>query len=332
LNGSYTNAAKTAGIKFRLQGQAKTHKDNSPVISLPIAFGWATFFNIVTLNAGIIDDGTWNSGGAMLDGDMGEGLGMSLKVSPFTGLDFGFGVYAISSLGGGDNNILASAIDKNHINMYQTKYTINAGYTLPNAFKFTATFRPNNDAGGDKDQDESMKSIIGFRLLAVKNLTAIAEAELDNLHEFDSNGKVSIYETIGYSFDALSFGLNAGEYLTRKKNSDLGIRLNPWVSYAFGGVKLRLDVVYFIGGKIDGTDKEWEGKYHRKGYAATNNADDTVITIRPSIIFAIDSKTVLEIGDAVNIETWHENYYGADGHKKNNRLTNVFYIDMKWSF
>ncbi|MDR0556514.1 MAG: hypothetical protein LBG43_01385 [Treponema sp.] len=332
LNGAYANEAKSTGIKLRLQGQAKTDKDGAPVISLPIASGWLTFFNVFTLNAGIIDDSSWVSGGGILNDDMGEGLGLLLKVSPVSGLDVGFGGYAISSLGSGDNNILAAGINKNSVNVWGAKYTFNLAYTLPDAFKFTATFRPKNDAGGDSNRDESMKSIIGVRLLAVKNLTAIVEAELDNLQEFDPKGKATIYETIGYKIDGLSFGLNAGEYILTKEGSDLGIRLNPWMSYAFGAIVPRLDFVYFMGGKIDGSDNDEEGKYHRKGYAATNNAKDSVIAIHPSVTFNIDGKTSLEIGDVVNFEQWHTDYYGAAGHLKNSKITNVFYIDVKWSF
>lgn len=337
LNGSYTNDAKTAGVKLRLQGQAKTDKDGDasaavPVISLPIAYGWLTFFNVFTLNAGIIDDGVWNSGGAMLDDDMGEGLGLLLKATPASGLDLGFGAYAISSLGSGDNNTLAAGINKNLINLSDAKYTFNVGYTLPDAFKFTATFRPENKAGGTSKRDQSMKAIIGLRFLALKNLTAVAEAELDNLEEFDPKGKITIYETVGYKIGGLSFGLNAGEYFLQKANADIGVRLNPWVSAAFGDITPRLDVVYFMGGKIDGSDNDEEGKYHRKGYAATNNAGDSVIAVRPSVKFNIDGRTTLEIGDAVNFEQYNTDYYGVDGHKKNSKITNVFYIDVKWSF
>jgi hypothetical protein len=235
-------------------------------------------------------------------------------------------------LGSGDNNILASGINKNTVSVWDAKYTFNLGYTLPDAFKFTATFRPENDAGGTSNRDESMKSIISLRLLALKNLTAIAEAELDNLQEFDPKGKVTIYETIGYKIDGLSFGLNAGEYILTKEESDLGIRLNPWVSYAFGAIVPRIDFVYFMGGKIEGSDDDEEGKYHRKGYAATNNADDSVITIRPSVTFNIDGKTSLEIGDAVNFEQYNKDYYGVSGHTKKSKITNVFYADVKWSF
>ncbi|MDR0785796.1 MAG: hypothetical protein LBE74_07955 [Treponema sp.] len=333
LNGSYTNEEKTAGVKLRLQGQSKTDKDsNAPIISLPIASGWVTFLDVFTLNAGIIDDGTWNSGGAIFDEDLGEGLGLLLKVSPISGLDLGFGAYAVSSLGSGDNNTLAAGINKNHINVYSAKYTFNAGYTLPDVFKFTATFRPENSAGGSSGRDNSMKSIIGLRLLAVKNLTAIVEAELDNLQKFDPDGKANFYETIGYKLDSLSLGLNAGEYILTKEDTDIGVRLNPWVSYAFGSVVPRLDFVYFLGGKVDGSDNDEEGKYHRKGYAPTNNAKDSVITIRPSVKFNIDGKTSVELGDAVNIEKYNKDYYGITDHLKNGKITNVFYIDVKLSF
>ncbi|MDR2446592.1 MAG: hypothetical protein LBD58_04800 [Treponema sp.] len=357
LNGSYTNEAKTAGVKLRLQGQSKTDKDSNaatkgeldsqsdpktvtaittinaiPVISLPIAYGWLTFFDAFTLNAGIIDDSAWTAGGHMTD-DMGEGLGLSLKISPVSGLDLGIGAYAISSLGSGDNNTLAAGINKNVINVWNAKYTFNVGYTLPNAFKITATFRPKNDAGGSSNRDESMKASAGLRLLMVKDMTAIAEAYLDKLEEFDSKGAVTIFETLGYKIGGLSFGLNAGEYIVIDEKKDFAVNFNPWVSYALGGIAPRLDVVCFLGGQPSGSSGTAEGSYPRiASYSATNNAKDSVVGISPSVKFAIDGKTSLEIGDAVNFEQWHENHYGASGHKKNGKITNVFYIDVKWSF
>ncbi|MDR0707280.1 MAG: hypothetical protein LBF60_05310 [Treponema sp.] len=358
LNGSYTNEAKTAGVKLRLQGQAKTDKDSGavtkaeldsqsdpktvtaattvsavPVVSLPIAYGWLAFFDgVFTLNAGVIDDSTWTAGGHMTD-DMGEGLGLLLKLSPVSGLELGVGAYAISSLGSGDNNTLAAGINKNVIDVWNAKYTFNVGYTLPNAFRVTATFRPKNDAGGSSNRDESMKASAGLRILGVKDLTAIAEAYLDKLEEFDSKGTVTIFETIGYKIGGLSFGLNAGEYVVTDEKKDFAVNFNPWVSYALGGIAPRLDVVYFLGGQPSGSSGSAEGMYPRiANYSATNNAKDSVIGISPSVKFNIDGKTFLEIGDVVNFEQWHEDYYGVSGHKKNSKITNVFYIDVKWSF
>ncbi|MDR1388649.1 MAG: hypothetical protein LBJ31_01550 [Treponema sp.] len=349
LNGSYTNADGNTGAKFRFQAQGKNRVDTTATtgtgpamdIGIPIAMGWVRFADMFTLNAGIIDDGTWASGGAILDEDMGEGLGVMLKASFFENLDLGVGAYAISSLGGGDNNALASSLEKNTVNWDDAKYVFSLGYTLPDIFRVTATFRNDNKAGGARARDETMKSIIGARILAVENLTAIAEAELDELKDFDTRGKMNFYETVGYKINSLNFGVNAVQYLLKAEDSDIGLRFNPWVSYTIGKFVPRLDVVYFIGGKVENSDNDEEGKYGRKNYAPVtasasvlkgNDNDWTVIGIRPSIKINFDSKTTLEIGDALNFEKASADYYGVTGDLKDSKMTNVFYVDLKLSF
>jgi hypothetical protein len=260
---------------------------------------------------------------------MGEGLGLLFKVSPVTGLDLGVGAYAISALGGGDNNVLASSIDKNLVDWNYVKYTFNIGYTMSDLFKVTATVRNQNRAGGTSHRDETMKSIIGARILAVKDLTAIVEAELDNLwYDFDKTGKITFYETVGYKLGSLGFGLNAAQYLLMADNSDISLRFNPWVSYTLGKLVPRLDVVYFIGGQVDGSSGTAEGKYGRKNYAAKNDNDLSVIGVRPSVKINFDSRTALEIGDVVNFEKGGS--YGAGA--KDSRFTNVFYVDLAVKF
>jgi hypothetical protein len=370
LNGSFTSENKNYGAKFRLQGQSKSTGDTYPPFTLPIALGWVSAFDgILTVNAGIVDDGTWASGGGILNDDMGEGLGGLLKVSPVKGLDLGFGVYGISTDSGGNNSRLTKGLDKNRVEVYHAKYTLNLGFTLPETFKFTTTWRNKNNAAGSTPatladtpgRDETSKMIIGARLLAVKDLTAILEVELDNLQNFGEakvgekngwgipftaagaaqSGKFNFYETIGYKAGDLGLGLNTAQYISRQKKvtdgsnkTGPGLRFNPWVSYSIGNVVPRLDFVYFAAGKINGSDNDDEGKYHRKGYDSTYFKNDSVITIRPSVTFNV-GKAALEIGDAVNIETNHTpKYYGntwpADG--RDRRITNILYIDGKWSF
>jgi hypothetical protein len=346
LNGTYTNEEKTAGAKFRIRSQV-----TDLVPFMHYASGWVNFLNVFTLTGGLIDDGTWNSGGGILDSDQGEGLGLLLKISPIAGLDLGFGAYAIRSLPSLANftgSPTASQASPK-INLDKARYTFNAAYAS-DAFKFVATFRP--DAKDFYDPlkpatpgTESMQAIAAFHLRAVPGLTAIVEGQFDNLQDFDKTGKVNIFETVGYSAGDLGVGLNAGEYILQAENTDMGIRLNPWVTYAIGNIVPRLDVVYFLGGRLDGwsgntfdttsgaLDTEGaEGKYHRKAYAASNIADDTVLTIRPSVKFNVDGKTTIEIGDAINIETRKDTKAFGVEEPKDSRFTNIFYIDVKFSF
>ncbi|MDR2181230.1 MAG: hypothetical protein LBN92_00960, partial [Treponema sp.] len=81
LNGSFTNADGNSGAKFRFQSQVTSNQ----LISLPYLYGWMKPVDIVTISAGLVDDGTWNSGGILND-DVGEGLGVLVKLS-VAGLD-----------------------------------------------------------------------------------------------------------------------------------------------------------------------------------------------------------------------------------------------------
>jgi hypothetical protein len=359
LNGSFTNKDSNAGFKFRLQSQSRTDKNGW--IGLPYAYGWVSFFDkMLTLNGGIVDNGTWSSGGAILDEDMGEGLGILAAVSPIEGLDLGVGTYLINSQSGSNNNSLyendSASLNFSNVDVtpWNAKYTFNAGYTVPDTLKITATYRLKNKAGGALDTDytsdyqyggreESSRAILAARLLMVKNLTAIAEFEIDKMEHFKSLGTIGFYETLGYKAGNLGIGLNMAQYLTRKDatptassptGDDLGLRFNPWVSYTINSVVPRLDLVYFNGGTLDGvssTSDDW--KYYRKGYSVNYNSDYHTFTIRPSVKFNLDAKTFVEIGDAFGYIMADDGYFPNAGDADNDsRLINVFYVDFKWSF
>jgi hypothetical protein len=104
LNGSYANAESTAGAKFRFQAQNTADWRS---FSFPYAYGWFSFLNkIFTVTGGLVDDSTWASGGAILNDDVGEGLGALVKITPVTGLNLGVGAYVITPQSGSSNNIL----------------------------------------------------------------------------------------------------------------------------------------------------------------------------------------------------------------------------------
>jgi hypothetical protein len=182
-------------------------------------------------------------------------------------------------------------------------------------------------------RDESSKAIVTARLLAVKDLSAIVEAEIDKLQKYGDTGTFTLYETVGYKINDLGFGLNAAEYFSNVKDADTAIRLNPWVSYGLlgGSIVPRLDLVYFMAGGTDGmtvANGTPSGKYHRKGYAALYNSDWSLFTIRPSVKFNINPMTFVEIGDAINIMNGPDKTYGD----KSSLFFNAFYVDLKWSF
>jgi hypothetical protein len=372
LNGSYTNAEGTAGARFRFQAQSSF---TWGAFSLPYAYGWVSFLNkIFTVNGGLVDDGTWNSGGAILNDDVGEGLGALVKISPIAGLNLGVGAYVITPQGGGANNTLVipagyapdnpdeaapkTSFSNLDVPLDRLKYTISAGYTMPDLFKVTASFRTANQTVNEVSRftnadsevfsgNETSKLIFGAQILAVKNLTAVVEAEVDKLEDTGAdkekdNIDFNLYETIGYKLGDLSFGLNAVQYIRSEKDvdHDLGLHLNPWVSYAIGSIVPRLDLNYLLAGRAltapGGTSALPGASYHRKvfSYADNGDADNySVIAARPSVKFNIDKNTFIEVGDLIAFSMGPEGAFAnADDLKKSSNFNNVFYIDFVWKF
>jgi len=359
LNGAYTNEAKNAGARFRLQGQRRI--DVSGYLAMPYAYGWVSFpnNNIFTLAGGIVMDSTWETADWWWNDDQGEGLGLLLKIAPVKGLDFGVGAYTISQQSGGNNNILS--INNNSslpnfggaiIHPEDAKYTFYASYNMPDAFRLTGSFRTKNRAGWRDNpgsdypytgREESSQLFAEFRLLAVKGLSVVALGLFDTLDEFNDKGNITLSETFAFKAnDDLNIGLNAVQFFYNAKQAgdkgtDPSLLFNFWGSYAIGKVVPRLDLVYFIGGRsktVTG-NSQWE----RRGFEATKGAKDadddlSVFSARPSVKFNVDNRTFIELGDMINIDSG--NYEGAykdsGDDKKKSRLTNVFYIDLKFSF
>jgi len=367
LNGSYTNEAKNVGVRLRLQGQRRI--DLSGFLSMPYAYGWVGFFeNRLTLTGGIVMDSTWETVDWYWIDDQGEGLGLLLKAEPIKGLNLGIGAYVISQQSGGNNNILSvgGSSDRKLPNFGEiiqrpkdAKYTFNTSYTMPDTFRLSASFRTKNRAAWNVATNaitadnyayggrEEVSQFIGeFRLLAVKGLTAVVVGIFDNLEEFNDKGNILLSETFGYKInDDLNIGFNAAQFLYNRDNvdADPALLFNLWGSYAFNKVVPRLDLVYFMGGqsKTATSAKQWE----RRGFTArggmpgegSNNygkkdVDDdySVFSVRPSVKVNVDSRTFLEIGDMINYDFANkDNVYRGD---EKSLLTNVFYVDVKFSF
>jgi len=365
LNGSYQNEARSAGIRFRIQSQRTTALSGTAAsgaapadhthsvsgfnmyFSVPIAFGFVNFFeNRLNINAGIIEDSSWQTADWWFNDDAGEGLGVLLKVNPFDGFSLGLGAYTITQLGGGANNVLARNIDA-RVDLENAKYTIGASYTVKDVFYIGATFRTESTAGGASvtgttatigstiDDNKGSSMIVGdLRILAVPNLTAVVAVAADNLQDFDNRGLMFISETFAYKInDELNIGLNAVQFIYQN-GSNMSMLFNLWGSYAFGNIVPRLDLVYFLNGTSDRATTAAASanpRYHRRGYAPLSNAaEHTVLSFRPSVRINIDGRTHFEIGNATYIDSAASNqtFWG----NTSERITNVFYLDFRWSF
>jgi len=379
LNGSYTNEAKNAGAKFRLQGQRRL--DQVGYLSMPYLYGWVGFLqNKITLTGGLVDDGTWSSADWWLGDDAGEGLGLLFKAEPMKGLIFGVGAYTISQQSGSSNNWLSyqalntdgspkgdprlPKFEEITLKPEDVKYTFNVAYTMPDTFRLNAIFRTQNKAGWTAKRNDDEYNYGGreesqffqteLRLLAVKNLTAIVVGTFDKLQDFDKSGNIMFSETLGYRVDNINFGLNAVQFLYNRtdKNDEKidmnpSLLFNPWVSCTIDKIVPRLDLVYFMGGRsktgytlgsnnaISGLENQWERRSFVNVAKEKDKDDDySVFSIRPSIKFNLDSRIFLEIGDMINYDmaTKDGAYKTSNDTNKNTLFTNVFYVDLKFSF
>jgi len=368
LNGSYQNEAGNAGAKFRFQSQATSGRG---YFTLPYAYGWAKFANDIFYAAGgVVDDGTWVTGDWWLNGDrLDWGLGALLKATPLKGLDLGVGAYVINVQGGGFGNILGGETSLGAVTpkLGDVKYTFNAAYTLPDVFRLSAAFRTKNKAGYDaasalpgyQGSNESSRAIGEFRFLGVKELTAVVAASFDKLEDFDDSGNIILSETFAYKVNDFTIGLNALQFLYNRGDADIdpGLLFNLWGSYAFGKIVPRLDLAYFLGGQsaLAAGNNTWArtraGGFVNKIGAANADDDYSLFSARPSIRFNLDNRTYIEIGDLVNYDLANFDGYRKDGKAlkgastdgdnnpipavlgdTNSRLSNVVYVDFRWSF
>ena len=336
LNGSYQNEARTAGFRFRLQSQVS---HSAGYLSMPFAFGWVNFLdNKLSINAGIIEDGTWSTGDYWLASDSVSdftGLGTLIKVTPIDGLVLGLGAQTVGRDGGGANNRLSDATFGRLLSLEDARITGHFVYTMPDMFRIGFSYRTEGRVNatpsgypGDADNPVawapvSSKLYGDFRFLGVSNLTAVVSASFDNLGEdFENTGVMTFSETFAYRVEDIRFGLNAVQFMYNREDRDTSMLFNVWGSYTINDFVPRLDVVYFMGGSS--TAGASAATWHRKGFSASGNPDISLLSIRPSLRINLDSRTHLEIGDMINID--------SNAATDTSVLTNVFYIDLRWSF
>ena len=250
------------------------------------------------------------------------------------------------------------------------KYVFGASYTHGNLliddtideiFYLGATFRMKNKAGWKdtyeeiekfgyfyEGRQESSLLIAEFRYLKIYNLTAAMAVSMDKLENFSANGDTVISQTFAYNFGRVTLGLNAAEFiynreslLGKKLKYDPGFLFNLWGSYTYIIYEPRLDLVYFWGGmSTAGGDETY--RWHRRGfinrrieeYGTDNSHNLSMLSIRPSFRLNLLNRTFIEIGNMLNYDfgNWDGAYGDSENPKKRTRVSNVFYIDLRWSF
>jgi len=234
------------------------------------------------------------------------------------------------------------------------------GDTLEEIFYLGASFRMKNKAGWKntyeeiekfgyfyEGRQESSQLIAEFRYMKIYNLTANIAISMDKLENFSANGDTIISQTFAYNFGRVMLGLNSVEFIYnreslvgKKLKYDPGLLFNLWGSYTYVIYEPRLDLVYFWGGmSTAGGDDTY--RWHRRGflnqkieeYGSDNSHKLSVFSVRPSFRFNLLNRTFVEIGNMFNYDfgNWDGAYGDSDNPKKRTRISNVFYIDLRWS-
>lgn len=282
LDVAYTNGSVGANVRLR------SEKDSAYMMNY--GYVWANLLgNMATVKAGKVSDGAWETGGD-IGGDVGEGTGILLQVMPLEGLNFGAGVYAVDATG-------------SLVEIGDAKYTVGFAYTMADTFGMEGSL--SMLAG------EASQALVGLEVLAVPQLSAALEYQADYLDDFSNIGLNTITETVSYDFSPINVGVTAYEWISQVDDTDIGFKVNPWVSYAYGIFTPKLGVTYV-------SNEEAAGK-----------ADDNYsFTIKPQVTCAVGPNASIEAAFAFTS-------YGdvaADAYNSGEDSKQVFYIDFLWKF
>jgi opacity protein-like surface antigen len=315
LNGAYTK--DNYGVVFGIRTQA-TAKFVPAVYQ---AYAWATFLNdVLKVSAGVIDDGTWKTGGLKNWGVNGNGIrfevvpleGLSLglmlraptnKVTDIVAKDF-FSETAIGAKYGNDLFSIAGAIllDGEGDDLEAIE---DAG--------FDVAFGPDPVTGVDDypiakdDNNKGLTFLAGVTVNPIPGLAISAEGRGRNMGDFDKYGYFWFNEKGTYTLleDKLVVGLLAQQWIfgkTWSSETKPHLKFTPSVGY---------DILDNLNIGIEAGIGLWQDVY------------ETELNIKPNITYTIAPDTT--IGAFYNIGVLKSK--GSDS-----ETTHTVQIDLIWTF
>jgi hypothetical protein len=337
INAAYTNEAKNAGINLRIRanGDEFGKGGNNLNAFFPYAYGWISpFEGKLTVKGGKVDDGTFGTGDALVDDDLGERGGFLAIVKPVDLLSLGFGAYANDPFAATGMSGLDAA-----------KYTAGAVINVPDILKVTLQYANRGDAG----DPEAERIWAAFNILAASKigLKFVVAGKVEQLQNFSDAGTIGIYETIGFTkVQNLSLNLNLWQILAKKDNDpltaddDFSLRVWFWASYALAEGKIvpRFDVNFLTAGSVNTAVLHFNNRFAPGTITSGVNAgkpggrndaswkidkDTQIFNLRPSVGFYLDKNSWFELGYNLDLGL---------GKGTGDFVNHAIYADLKVSF
>lgn len=251
LDGTYKNG--DMGANFRLREETLT---GAPVFKW--AYVWANYLdNLVTLKAGNIDDAVWKT-----EGDVGfeasSGTGVQVLVMPVKGLNVGVKANVFTADNGAAlttqqflNELAFGTCYKSDLFNFQGAYKLDSDaddnkatatttYTMTPVAGSTTTYTATSKTTTTYDDTNAKKHdklYFGVNYKGVKGLTAIGEAQFENLGGYSDIGKATFDETLAYAVtDPITVNLLAYQILSNVTDAKPSFNFKPGVDYKLNSI------------------------------------------------------------------------------------------------
>jgi hypothetical protein len=239
------------------------------LVTVPFAYGYITFFdNLLKITAGQIDPKAWNSGPVIDTGwDNNAAVRFEFTPSQISGLNFGFALKPPTSERPhslGASLPIADAL---------LESVIGVKYTGISNLELVAALKLDGDDNGD-DTSKDMNASFGINYKGIPNLTtASLEVVALNLGalEDDGAGEIRLGQRVTYAINALTLQLSAREHIYTLKDRDIGLRIEPQVTYQ-------------INESLKGT--------LYAGIGSGNMFEDLGFEIKPSLTYTVGKATI----------------------------------------
>lgn len=258
LDGAYKNG--DMGANFRLREETLT---GAPTFKY--AYVWANYLNnFVTIKAGNVDDGSWKT-----EGDTGfeasSGTGAQFSVIPLAGLNVGVKANVFTAQNGSAlttqqflNELAFGTNYKSDLFNFQAGYKLDSNaddnkatstttYSLTPVSGSTTDYTVKTSTATVYDDTNAKKHdylYFGVNYKGVKGLTAIGEAQFNNLGKYSDIGTATIDETFAYAVtDPITVNLLAYQKLSSVTGAKPLFNFKPGVDY-------KLDAMTTLNGRV----------------------------------------------------------------------------------